>query len=30
MFQYAKELKFEEAAKTRDKIEEMRSALVRV
>ena len=29
MFQYAKELKFEEAAKTRDKIEEMRSALVK-
>ena len=27
MFQYAKELKFEEAAKTRDKIEELRSAL---
>ena len=30
MFQYAKELKFEEAAITRDKIEEMRSALVKV
>ena len=30
MFQYAKELKFEEAAKTRDKIEEMRSVLVKV
>ena len=30
MFQYAKELKFEEAAKTRDKIEELRSALVKV
>ena len=29
MFQYAKELKFEEAAKTRDKIEELRSALVK-
>ncbi|MEC8299987.1 MAG: excinuclease ABC subunit UvrB [Pseudomonadota bacterium] len=29
MFEYAKELKFEEAAKTRDKIEELRSALVK-
>ena len=28
-FEYAKELKFEEAAKTRDKIEELRSALVK-
>ena len=30
MFQYAKELKFEEAARTRDKIEELRGALVKV
>ncbi|MFL2504180.1 MAG: excinuclease ABC subunit UvrB [Candidatus Azotimanducaceae bacterium] len=28
MFQYAKDLKFEDAAKTRDKIEELRSVLV--
>ena len=30
MFKYAKELKFEEAARTRDKIEELRSVLVNV
>ena len=30
MFQYAKDLKFEDAAKTRDKIEELRSVLVKL
>ena len=30
MFQYAKDLKFEDAAKTRDKIEELRSVLVQL
>ena len=30
MFQYAKNLKFEDAAKTRDKIEELRSVLVKL